>query len=180
MYALVTALVALLGFSFCAEAKTKNPKLASNMSSASSRSDARITESVSLSTTPNRAAFSIEAFGRGLLYSVSLDYLLTSRLGVGAYATSSGFFGLGAYANYYLLTERHRPFVTAGAGYIVTSRDKQQGSQMRMDSGAIFSPGAGYEFRSDESFLLRVTGYALVEKSRGLVPWGGLSFGWTF
>lgn len=171
--------VSALSFSARVDARTKGERVASNTTSVTTRSEARVSESLSLASPENRSSFTIEAFGRGLLYSLSYDHLVSRNVALGIYATSAGFFGLGGYSNYYLLTDIHRPFLTVGAGYIFTPRDKQQGSQMRMD-GAVFTPGAGYEFRTDMGILLRLTAYGLVEKSRGFVPWGGASFGWTF
>lgn len=145
-------------------------------------------------TNPN--AVSLEVFGRGLLYSISFDRVMSDDLvaGVGfgrapldemngedANASTSL---VPVYMNYYFMREANAAFVTAGATLVVNNDDaknrKATYSGVEFGSSMPLLPnfGAGFESRSDAGFLFRVAAYGVIGKN--IAPWFGFTLGYSF
>ncbi len=134
---------------------------------------------------PRRNAFSLELLGRGLLYSLNYDYLITDDIALGAgvstYSISAGSASASAwiipvYANYYFTQGSHRWFASGGANLIFASSNV--GSDEKISgSGVAGVLGGGYEYRGDSGFLFRAAPYVFVGKVSG--GWLGLSLGFT-
>lgn len=142
-------------------------------------------DSVSRSNEPRRHAVSLELLGRGLLYSLNYDYLITDDVAVGAgvstYSISSGSASASAwlfpiYANYYFTQGPHRWFASGGANLIFAS-GSVGGDEKVSGSGVAGVLGGGYEYRGDSGFLFRAAPYVFVGKVSG--GWLGLSLGFT-
>ncbi len=147
-------------------------------------------------TRPN--AFSIELLGRAGVWAFTYDRSLTSWLGLGvgiSYLWASLFSAwVGAlvfpvFANFYILPDSHRPFLTVGtdfalggAGY-VSMYDDSAHTAVNVMGFNNFHVGFGYEYRSQSGFVLRIAPYLMVLNlgdSRWLVgPTIGLSLGGT-
>ena len=132
-----------------------------------------------------RNGMSLELLGRGLLYSLNYDYLITDNLALGAgvasYSFSSGSANSSAwiipiYANYYLTGGKHRWFATGGANMILASGSSGDGDRVT-GSGVAGVLGGGYEYKSAGGFLFRAAPYVFVGKASG--AWLGLSFGYS-
>jgi hypothetical protein len=137
-------------------------------------------------------ALSLEAAGRGFLYSLNYDRSIGTFASIGAgfgyldfsaidVSTSVLFVPL--YANLYLFENQHRPFVTAGMTFIRISgsvggtilEDKFEASA----TAAVPMAGLGYEFRSGAGFLFRLSPYVMITPL-AVIPWAGMSLGATF
>lgn len=144
-------------------------------------------------TNPNAA--SVELLGRGMLYTVNFDRVVTDDLvaGVGFGTTSlrdlndndSGFSTalIPVYANYYFMRDGNSLFATAGAA-ILTNSGAANGRKATF-SGVEFNStpvipqfGVGFESRSDAGFLFRATAYGIVSKN--IRPWFGFTLGYSF
>lgn len=71
-------------------------------------------------------AFSIELLGRGLLYSLNIDYSVIPNLALGAGisylpGTSASALVIPFFANFYPITGENRIFITAGVDYFSAS-----------------------------------------------------------
>jgi hypothetical protein len=137
-------------------------------------------------------ALSLEAAGRGLLYSVNYDRSIGENASIGAGFGYLDFSGVDvstkvmfvpAYLNVYLASNHHRPFLTGGVTIIHI--DGQVGGTVLEDkfeaSATTAMPmfGLGYEYRSDFGFLFRVSPYVMVTPLV-VIPWAGVSLGATF
>ena len=144
-------------------------------------------------TNPN--AVSVEALGRGLLYSVDYDRVVSDDIvvGVGIGSTSMRTLGdvdagistalIPIYANLYLIRDGNSPFVTAGADIVTNSGQlaglKSTFGGMEFNSNAVLPTfGVGFEARTDAGFMARLTAYGVIAK--GFNPWGGLTLGYSF
>lgn len=179
------ALAAALFFSFVtpigAEAAENSKRLPTSVTPA-------IESSASEPAEPHeyrRNGMSLELLGRGLLYSLNYDYLVTDSLALGAgvanYSFSSGSSSASAwiipvYANYYLTGGKHRWFATGGANVILAS-GSAGGDDRVTGSGVAGVLGGGYEYKSDGGFLFRAAPYVFVGKASG--AWLGVSFGYS-
>jgi hypothetical protein len=138
---------------------------------------------------PNALTFEIG--GRSLNYSFNFDRVLSDELsvgvGYGTFTTQGGIYSspssgvVPVYANYYFSREAGSLYVTAGAA-ILTSNNSGQTTQLgnlQLSSSSLLgSAGVGYEYRSDPGFLVRMTGYLMM--SGNIVPWAGMSLGFSF
>lgn len=143
----------------------------------------------------NPTSIGVEVLGRGLLYSVDFDQVVTEDLAAGVGFGTSGTKTLSGadtgvtatlipvYANYYFAREHGSLFATGGFTVVTNSGSvsglKSSAGNLEFTSSVMFpSFGLGYEARSDAGFLFRGTGYGLVGAK--LVPWLGVSFGYAF
>jgi len=137
-------------------------------------------------------AVSIELLGRGLLYSVNYDHLLSRNIAVGfgisywsLQSSSKGTFNaffIPIYGNYYLSTEPSRLFLTGGLSLYSASIENSgtdKGVHVTQGSNAAGTIGLGYEFRGNGGFLFRAAPYVLFDAS-GAYPWAGISFGYCY
>jgi hypothetical protein len=144
-------------------------------------------------TNPN--SVNVELLGRGMLYSVSYDRVVTDDLvaGVGFGTTSTRTLSdvdagvstalLPLYVNYYFMREGGSPFATLGADIVTNSGEvnglKSTYSGIEFGSRAVLATvGAGYESRTDAGILFRVAVYGIYAKT--ISPWGGLTLGYCF
>ena len=116
-----------------------------------------------------------EILGRGLLYSLNLDYLVLNRLaiGVGISALPGGML-IPAYVNFYFAgASEHRGYLTAGGTTLIGtgSFNSKTGSV-----GALATGGVGYEYRDSDGFLFRVAPY-VIGNENGIIPFLGISGG---
>jgi hypothetical protein len=141
-------------------------------------------------------AFLVELAGRGLLYSVNIDRVLSddfsAGFGIGS-VTMNDLNGVSAnisatmipaYVNYYLMRDAGSVFVTGGINLVTnanTVKDlKSNAGNLEFSSTPIhFNAGVGYEYRSDAGYLMRVTGYALYGGKK-IAPWAGVALGYSF
>ncbi len=145
-------------------------------------------------TYPN--ALSVEAFGRGLLYGLSFDRVVTEDLAAGiSYGrtplkrlddtdTNLSTSLVPVYINYYFMRDAGSLFATAGATLVVNNDDakgnKSEFGGLEFTSSTPVLPtiGVGYEVRTDSQFLFRATGYGII--ARTIKPWFGLTLGYAF
>lgn len=139
---------------------------------------------------------SIEVLGRAMLYSVNFDQVVDDHIAVGAGfgSVSTNFHDtdrdtgetasfIPVYMNYYFTETAGSPFVTGGVTMLLNHAatkgyDTSTGDLQIPSSTVMPEFGVGYEYRTDTSFLFRVTGYLAAAKS--LTPWVGFSFGYAF
>ncbi len=145
-------------------------------------------------TYPNAVSF--EVFGRGLLYTLQFDRVVNDDIvagfGFGSVATrykdtdtDTGQTALmvPVYANYYFIKKGSTPFATLGATLVANSGDvknyKSSLGNLEFTSNPVIPTfGVGYEARTDQGFMFRLTGYGMFAKS--FVPWFGFNFGFAF
>jgi hypothetical protein len=145
-------------------------------------------------------AVSIEAGGKGIMYSVNFDRLLDSQWAIGA---GYSFYSLGTadkganmavvpvYSNFYFTQEFNRYFVIGGLDIVnvqirsnsanPTDQDKifEIGkTQLKNSVIPIFLAGTGWELRSRSGFLFRATGYLTYLTE--IQPWAGISVGGVY
>ncbi len=136
----------------------------------------------------NPNAFGVELLGRGLVYSVFYDRVMSdvtaAGFGIGSVSTSQGnsTFVIPAYFNYYLAKNESSVFLTGGASIITNTAQvggdtTTVGSLKFPSTFVVPQAGVGFEDRSDAGFLFRVTGYAMLGSS--VTFWAGFSFGYT-
>jgi hypothetical protein len=146
-------------------------------------------------TNPN--AVSLELFGRGLLWTLNYDRVVSDDLVAGiGYGrtplktlagddanTSTGL--LPVYLSYYFMREASSIFATAGASIVVNNDDakgkKATFSGLEFNSSTPLLPtfGVGFENRGDVAgFLVRVAAYGVIGKT--IAPWFGFSMGYSF
>jgi hypothetical protein len=143
----------------------------------------------------NPSALSLELGGRGLLYSLNFDRVLSDNLaagfGIGTVtaslsnltATSQSSPILPVYFNFYFMQDAGSLYVTGGADLLtspssVSGLTSSPGGLGFSSSPILLTLGLGYEFRSDAGYLVRAAAYGVYGSS--LVPWGGISFGYSF
>lgn len=137
-------------------------------------------------TNPN--FLGVEAFGRGLLYSIQYDRAVNDDLvagfGYGSVGVEPGSSTsiVPVYINYYFAREQGSFYATAGVSFATNRSSSASTSSI---GGLEFSSsplipviGAGFEERGDSGFLFRATVYGLLGKS--YTPWFGLGFGYCF
>lgn len=143
-------------------------------------------------TNPN--AFSLEVLGRGGLYSVNFDRVLTDEFVAGiGYGSLTGRSTVGTsqetvkatviplYVNYYFQRSAGSVFATAGMSMVRfdgSRFDAKLGNYALEDNGIVPGFGVGYENRGDYGFLFRITGYAFITEN--ITPWLGFTFGYAF
>jgi len=138
----------------------------------------------------NPNAISIELLGRGGLYSIDFDHMIsnTVALGIGFSSWSFTFIDtesvliIPIYANFYSSPDTSRFFLTAGIDFIHASVTDSSGFGDGLSftgSGVGAMLGGGYEFRGTGGFLFRAAPY-LALGSGGAAVTGGLSFGYAF
>lgn len=138
-------------------------------------------------TNPNTIA--VEGLGRGVLYSVQFDRVVSDDLSAGfGFGTVGATIGTSQplipfYMIYYLNRDARSVFVTAGASWLVNGaaaggQVSSLGSMTFPASGVIPNFGLGYESRSDSGFLFRVAAYGLITTTFN--PWFGFTFGYSF
>ena len=144
-------------------------------------------------TNPN--ALGLELLGRGMLYTLNYDRVISDDMsaGFGIGTVSTRFLNdqdtgksatlVPAYLNYYLTRDAGSLFGSAGVTLVTNSSDvkgfKSSTGNLEFPSGAILPTfGVGYENRGDAGFLVRVTAYGVLGKS--LTPWLGFMFGFAF
>lgn len=140
-------------------------------------------------------AANLELFGRGLLYTVSIDQMLAEELAAGIGFGSVGLKRAGGgdldatakllpvYVNYYFMPEQGSIFATLAASLIINASESSGnrstiGDVIFSSAGVQPSFGVGYENRSETGLVLRVAGYGIIAKE--LKPWFGVSLGYAF
>jgi hypothetical protein len=137
----------------------------------------------------------LELFGRGILWDLHVDEVLSEELAAGIGFGSVGLKTPGGgdlnnsarlipvYMNYYFMKEQGSVFATLGAD-LVLNQDQVANTEATMggvkfnSSGVMPTFGVGYENRSPTGVILQVTAYGLVAKS--FYPWFGFSLGFAF
>lgn len=144
-------------------------------------------------TNPN--AVTVEFLGRGLMYSVDFDRVVSDDIvaGVGIGSTSMrnqdgtdpgvSTLLMPVYASYYFVRDQGSLYVTAGADIVGNSSSanglKSTFGNMTFNSNAVLPTfGVGYENRSDAGFIFRAAAYGIYASS--LYPWAGLTLGYCF
>lgn len=133
---------------------------------------------------PRRHAVYFEALGKGGLWGLGYDYLLSERFAAGA--TASFYFlddqriaSLSPYLNFYPGSiGSGRWMIQAGPQFVHQSTLSPVPEWTGISSGKLgVQLGTGYEYRS--RLLFRA--YAMMTAgSGGVAPWLGFSLGWTF
>lgn len=175
--------------------------LATLVSSVTSQAqDQRLQTSVAPKRLVQRNTLSVELLGRGVLYSLNYDRLISPNIALGAGVSqySFGYTNNGSskasllviplYANMYFNESfRHRVYGTAGADLAFASASGNTSSSSSSGSGTSYAVSAsglfptvgfGYEFRP-QSFLFRLAGYGIMGNG-AILPWLGLSLGTAF
>ena len=131
---------------------------------------------------PGAHAIYVDLLGRAGLWGVGYDYRPRRWLAVGAAASYYAFDGdrftiVAPYASLYpLVRGPHAAFVQLGPSFIRRTTPSPVPEWNGMTASQIGAElCAGYEYR--RGFLLRV--YAMAAQGDHLVPWLGLSIGWT-
>lgn len=144
-------------------------------------------------TNPN--AVSIEIFGKSFLYTLEYDRAFADNFfagfGVGsvgmqfADGTDAGQTAhlIPVYAGYYFIKDEASPFVIAGAsvetnGADVANLKTSIGGATLSSSQVLPFFGLGFEERTDNGFLFRVTAYGMCAST--FKPWFGATFGYAF
>ena len=143
----------------------------------------------------NPLALSLELGGRGFLYSLNFDRVLNDNLAAGfgignvtansasLVSASQSSVVIPVYFNYYFMPDAGSFYVTGGADLVTNASGlsgftSSPGGLSFSSSPILLTFGIGYEFRSDSGYLVRATGYGIYGNS--LIPWGGISFGYSF
>jgi hypothetical protein len=134
------------------------------------------------------SAVAIEGLGRAAVWSVSYDRVvddnLAAGLGFSAFSVDNATGGSDTvtvvpfYANYYFMKEQGTPYLTAGFDIIGNKQPGSAVGDVKLDKSVVGVVGLGYESRSDNGFLVRVTGYGLIADK--VYPWGGITLGYAF
>ncbi len=129
----------------------------------------------------------LELGGNGVLYSLNYDRLLNKDFGLKAgvmfMAASEGSSAAAAYAvpltfNYFFGDYSSRLELGAGASFIAAAVGSE-GSSFN-GSGTAVSFNIGYRYQPmDGGFLFRAT-FSPFYINSNFIPWGGLSFGYSF
>lgn len=138
----------------------------------------------------------VEALGRASSYSIFFERSLRDDLAVGVgFGTAavkdtttnadrnSNAVIIPMYVNYYFMKQAGSPFLTGGLNLFPNSSSLKNSTAKLSDfelPDAVIYPvlGAGYEYRTDTQFLVRVTGYLLLGSS--VQPWVGMAVGYAF
>ncbi|MBK9293946.1 MAG: hypothetical protein IPM57_05800 [Oligoflexia bacterium] len=141
-------------------------------------------------------SINLEIVGRGLLWSVNFDAMVTDNIAVGAgfgtvsisasagtTSASASVTAIPVYGNYYFSESNHRIYATGGVDVMIVSGSISSASYgfSTGATGTIIAPviGAGYEYRGDDWFLFRAAPY-LIMVSGGTYFTGGLTVGYAF
>jgi len=136
-------------------------------------------------------ALSLEVLGRGGLYSINYDHMISNYMAVGigfshwsfSFIDTDSITIIPIYANLYSSPKPNRAFLTAGVDVVFISETDSDGLGDGLgsftESGAGAVLGGGYEYRGTSGFLFRAAPY-LVVASGGIALTAGLSFGVTF
>jgi hypothetical protein len=144
-------------------------------------------------TNPN--AVLLEVGGRGILYSVNYDRVVSEDLAFGigygsgpvtsanGVDTSQSVSLIPVYVNLYLMRDQGSLYVTGGADFVtnpgsIVGYSANQSGVVFQNTSIMPTFGVGYENRSDAGFLVRATGYVLVASN--VKPWAGFSIGYSF
>lgn len=143
----------------------------------------------------NPSAVSVEVLGRGFLYSVGFDQVMSEDFAAGASIgrtplnttggvdTGSAVTVLPLYFNYYFMREQGSLFATGGLTIITdanTAKGKVSSSGSVEFNSNVFVPnvGVGYENRAENGFMFRIAGYVM--SAAKIYPWVGVTFGYSF
>jgi len=148
-------------------------------------------------TYPN--SVSVEIYGKGLLWGLYFDKVLSDHIAVGiglgrtGTQTSGGVVTetnasiLPIYMNYYFSQNQGSIFLTGGANLVMNYdgvKDlKSTLGQYPFTQNMYPVLGFGYEHRSDLGFLFRITAYGFYTNSADdgpVKPWLGFHFGYSF
>jgi hypothetical protein len=157
-----------------------------------------IADKTAVEKIPN--AVSIEAGGKGIMYSLNYDRLLDSKWAMGA---GYSFYALGTaeknaqiaivplYSHFYFTEEFNRFYITGGLDVVnvqvksnnvnPTDADKIFSvgkTEFRNSTLPIFLAGSGWELRTRSGFLFRATGYLTYYQE--ILPWAGISVGGVY
>jgi hypothetical protein len=140
-------------------------------------------------------AVSLELFGRGLLYTMQIDSMLSEELGAGVGFGTVGLKRPGGadlntsarlipvYMNYYFQPEQGSLFATLAASLVANvgtakGNESAVGDVTFSSSSVQPSFGLGYENRSPTGVVLRLTAYGIVAQK--VYPWFGFALGYAF
>ena len=124
-----------------------------------------------------------EALGRASSASIFFDRMFDENFAAGVGYGGGPISMVPVYANYYLSAEQGSLYVTGGVSLVLdlnSVRGKESpAAGWNVTESVIPVLGAGYENRSDQSFLFRATGY-MAYTNKKFEPWGGVSLGYAF
>ena len=140
-----------------------------------------------------RNLFGIELLGRGALYSVNYERLLTDRIGAGggiAVLRVSGAQIFGAsqrtttlvmptYVSWTPVGRTHSPYLSAGVTLSLSHTDEYLLGNKRFGSGAFGTLTAGYQYRSERGIVIRPIVSELFADGEHHW-WPGITLGVTF
>lgn len=136
------------------------------------------------------SAATLELGGRALAYSFSYDRAISDHLSLGiglsSWTTRNWWTGynetvtvIPIYADYYFTEEPGRGYFTLGFdGISVTNQSGPGDANVFDNNGVAVTLGAGYEFRHNSGFILRVGGVMIMGGSFTLSPFAAV--GYTF
>lgn len=116
-----------------------------------------------------RNLFGVELIGRGIIYSVNYERLLTDRIGAGGgisvlSVSGAGIFGpshrsrtliVPAYLSWTPVGRAHSPYLAAGVTLSATTADEFLLGNTRVNSGAFGTFTVGYQYRSQRGIVIR-------------------------
>jgi len=134
-----------------------------------------------------------ELLGRGVLYSINYERLLTNRIGVGGgiavlsvsgaglFAPSSRSTGLilPTYVSWTPVGRTHSPYLAAGVTLSASTADEFLLGNRRYDSFAFGTLTAGYQYRSESGIVIRPI-ISNIFDDRGRHWWPGITLGVSF
>lgn len=143
----------------------------------------------------NPSALSVEVLGRGFLYSVNYDQVMSedfaAGFGIGRVPlnntdgkdSGSSVTVLPGYFNYYFMKEQGSLYASGGLTIITdtnTAKGKVSSAGSVQFTSSIIVPnvGLGYENRAESGFMFRIAGYLM--SAHKIYPWVGVTFGYTF
>ena len=142
---------------------------------------------------PSQNIAGIELLGRGLVYSLNYEGLLTNRIGAGgglAYWTtsSSGLFApskksatfvIPAYLSWTPIGRNHSPYLAAGLTMATSKTTEVLLGNTRYRIGAFSTLTLGYQYRSGGGILVRPT-VSRIAIDGDFALWPGITLGYAF
>jgi len=127
--------------------------------------------------------FGLEALGRASTGSVFFDRMLDENFAAGIGYGGGPISMLPVYGNYYLSSDQGSLYLTGGISAVL-NYDSIKGRKTALGDWTVNQSvlpmfGLGYENRSDQGYLFRLTGYGIYA-AKVFQFWGGLSLGFAF